>query len=113
MYESGAGTYRTCSNHTGRVGPGKNVTVTCTGHVIGQHVQIIRLGGVDVDRMTLCELEMIGQHYSGEYRLTFKTGPSDLGSQRGEVVDELALRVVVFAPLAREVTCPDSSGSIM
>lgn len=65
VYRPDSQTYRTCGNYTERVGPGENVTITCANHVTGQYVQFIRLGGVDVDRVTLCEIEMIGQHYSG------------------------------------------------
>ncbi|KAK2145580.1 hypothetical protein LSH36_671g01001, partial [Paralvinella palmiformis] len=54
-----------CVEYPGEVGPAANITLPCRHNTYGQYVQFIRLGGRDINVVTICEVEIKGQLYSG------------------------------------------------
>ena len=57
----------TCAEYPGQVASAGNVTLTCARNTYGQYLQFIRMGGRDIDKVTICEVEITGQTYSGKY----------------------------------------------
>ena len=55
-----------CVEYPGEVGPAANITLPCRHNTYGQYVQFIRLGGRDINVVTICEVEIKGQLYSGQ-----------------------------------------------
>ena len=65
VYSPRVQSYVTCAEYPEQVGSAANVTLTCGHNVYGEYVQFIRLGGSQINKVTICEVEIKGQKYSG------------------------------------------------
>ena len=65
VYSPGVESPVTCAKYEEEVGMAANITLKCQQNVYGQYVQFIRLGGRDIDKVTICEVEIKGQLYPG------------------------------------------------
>jgi len=69
-YSPGVEAAVTCADYPGMVGIAANVTLTCEHNTYGQYVQFIKLGDNEINKVTICEVQLTGQAYSGVYSTT-------------------------------------------
>ncbi|KAK2140906.1 hypothetical protein LSH36_1206g00044 [Paralvinella palmiformis] len=58
----------TCVKYPGAVGKAANITLICQHDVYGRYIKFIRLGGVHLNKVTLCEVEIKGKLHPGLYQ---------------------------------------------
>ena len=67
VYRQGIDTPITCAEYPTQVQRAGSVILHCAEHVYGRYVKFIRLGGQHVYTVTLCEVDITGKIYDGEY----------------------------------------------
>ena len=58
----------TCIKYPEAVGKAANITLICQHDVYGRYIKFIRLGGVHLNKVTLCEVEIKGKLHTGVYQ---------------------------------------------
>jgi len=58
----------TCIKYPEAVGKAANITLICQHDVYGRYIKFIRLGGVHLNKVTLCEVEIKGKLHPGLYQ---------------------------------------------